>query len=129
MLPDSLSALLVAGASLLGAGQWQDEIERLVGHELVVTDTGYEIVDIAGEGPPLVGCVRRRDAHLYLETADRDLRLTGPLAVPRIAGPNYKVWILGTTQDKSLNAQRIGILAAPGKSTCPRDNQASTSHK
>ncbi len=75
----------------------------------------YRIVDVAGEGAPLVGVVERRGAALWLRpTRGPARRLTGPLAVPRIAGPGYKVWVVGRAgADGSLVARRLGVLAPP----------------
>lgn len=97
----------------------QRELSRLVGHQVEIHSDGYRIMDIANEGAPKVGCVRRNGDQLYLETSEGRWRLTGPLAVPRIAGPNYKVWVIGnTTPAQSLLATRLGILAPPEQSTC-----------
>lgn len=94
-----------------------DEVARLSGHTVQIADDGksYTIEDIAGEGKPVVGTVQRRDADLWLVAAEGEWKLKGPLAVPRIAGPGYKVWVLGDTDDVagSLTAKRIGILRAP----------------
>ncbi len=113
-------ALLLSGLCCFGApAPWQNEVGRLSGHSVEVTATGYTIVDIAGEGAPHVGCVRREGKALFLETADARWRLTGPLAIPRIAGPNYKVWVIGEpTPAKTLPARRLGILATPDRSYC-----------
>jgi hypothetical protein len=74
--------------------------------------TGYTIDDIAGEGRPLVGIVERRGDALWLAGADGSAhRLRGPLAVPRIAGPGYKVWALGRVVGRDLHARRLGVLA------------------
>jgi hypothetical protein len=80
----------------------------------------YVIEDIAGEGRPVVGVVERRGNDLWLVPADADagaaaVKLSGPLAAPRIAGPGYKVWVLGTIDQKngSLRATRIGVLKRP----------------
>jgi hypothetical protein len=95
----------------------QRELERLRGHRVEVAPDGrsYRILDIAGEGAPLVGVVERRGAGLWLRGEDGlDRRLTGPLAIPRIAGPGYKVWVIGSVnQSGQLSARRIGVLAPP----------------
>jgi hypothetical protein len=111
---------LLASLCMLGPEpDWQAEIDRLVGHKVEVSSDGYHILDIAGEGEPLVGCVRREGKDLYLESGDSRWRLTGPLAVPRIAGPNYKVWVVGNpTVAKTLPVKRLGILATPDRSLC-----------
>ncbi len=92
------------------------ELSRLDGHRISLLPGGdYRIVDVAGEGAPLVGVVERRGAALWLRPErGRARRLTGPLAVPRIAGPGYKVWVIGRAgADGSLAARRIGVLAPP----------------
>ncbi|HUH03836.1 MAG TPA: hypothetical protein VML75_17695 [Kofleriaceae bacterium] len=95
----------------------QAEVSRLEGHELTIAadGSGYQIVDVAGEGPPRVGVVERRGGQLWLLGTDGDaLRLSGPLAIPRIAGPGYKVWVIGELDDRGhLRARRIGVLAPP----------------
>jgi hypothetical protein len=113
-------SLLLSGLCLFGSpAPWQEEVERLEGQSVEVTALGYQILDIAGEGAPHVGCVRRVGNSLYLETTSDRWRLTGPLAIPRIAGPNYKVWVIGEpTPAKTLPARRLGILATPDRSTC-----------
>jgi hypothetical protein len=87
------------------------EVDRLVGQTVTVMADGssYTIVDIAGEGPPIVGVVERRGQQLWLDR----WRLAGPLAVPRIAGPGYKVWVIGDIEGDRLTARRIGILRPP----------------
>jgi hypothetical protein len=93
------------------------ELSRLDGHRVSLLPGGadYRIVDVAGEGAPLVGFVERRGAALWLRPERGPARrLTGPLAVPRIAGPGYKVWVIGRAgADGSLVARRIGVLAPP----------------
>ena len=115
MLAEITLMLLLGNAPDLG-----DELGRLIGQEVEVSkDTSeYQITDIAGEGKPLVGCVLRQGEHLYLQQADLNLRLEGELAVPRLAGPGYKVWIIGTRQGDSLLAKRLGILAPPNRNHC-----------
>ncbi|WP_152629906.1 hypothetical protein [Haliangium ochraceum] len=96
-------------------------MSRLAGQRVRVDGAGYRILDIAGEGPPLVGVVERRDDGLWLRGEDgARYRLRGPLAKPRIAGPGYKVWVLGRAQPAQtqgagaeLWAQRLGVLAPP----------------
>jgi hypothetical protein len=113
-------SIVLSGLCWLGANPaWQSEVDRLTGHTVDVADDGYRIVDIAGEGEPHVGCVRLVGKTLYLESGDTRWRLTGPLAVPRVAGPNYKVWVIGSvTPAKTLPATRLGILATPAQSIC-----------
>ena len=94
------------------------ELARLVGQHTTATADGYVIEDIAGEGRPLVGLVERRGDALWLVPADADagapaVRLTGPLAHPRLAGPGYKVWVLGALDaDGALRPRRLGVLRA-----------------
>lgn len=95
----------------------QAEVARLDGHEVTIAadGSGYEIVDVAGEGAPRVGVVEGRERRLWLLGAGGDaVRLSGPLAIPRIAGPGYKVWVIGEVDDRGdLRARRIGVLAPP----------------
>ena len=93
----------------------QMEVERLQGHELHLEDGHYQILDIAGEGAPIVGCVASSERGLEVVTEGERLLLRGPLAVPRIAGPHYKVWVIGSrAPGHILDARRLGILAGPG---------------
>jgi hypothetical protein len=96
------------------------ELARLEGHRVEVAPDGtdYRILDVAGEGAPLVGVVERRGRDLWLRPAvGQARRLRGPLAVPRIAGPGYKVWVMGRdAPDGSLVARRLGVLAPPRRS-------------
>ncbi len=117
-------SLFLSGFCFFGAPpMWQSEVNRLEGQTVEQSDEGYQIMDIAGEGPPLVGCVRREDNSLFLETDEGRWRLTGPLALPRIAGPNYKVWVIGVpTPAMTLAAKRLGILATPDQSICGAPN-------
>ena len=101
--PSAVWGLLLAIAAELG---------RLVGQDVAVTGETYVIRDIAGEGAPRVGVVERRGAELWL-TGEPALRLDGPLAHPRIAGPGYKVWVLGEVRGEVLWARRLGVLATP----------------
>lgn len=94
------------------------ELERLEGQRVAITDQGYEIEDIAGEGKPLVGVVERRGRDLYLVARDgQSYRLQGVLARPRMAGPGYKVWVLGKVSGQApglvIDARRLGVLAPP----------------
>ena len=86
------------------------ELSRLAGQDVAVSGDGYVIRDVAGEGPPLVGVVERRGEELWL-VGDETVRLAGPLATPRIAGPGCKVWVLGDRDASgALQARRIGVL-------------------
>jgi hypothetical protein len=107
-----LAALLGWAPATLPPGP-AAEVERLEGHGVEVTGADYRILDIAGEGAPRVGVVERRAGALWLVTESEALRLAGPLAVPRIAGPGYKVWVVGATDGDTLHARRLGVLAAP----------------
>lgn len=108
-----MSAFLAVIVGLLG-NPIADELSRLEGHDVVVSRDGesYEIRDIAGEGPPLIGVVERDGKKLYL-SAEQRLELRGPLAVPRIAGPGYKVWVIGKRTGDAIAVRRIGILRSP----------------
>ena len=79
---------------------------------------GYVIEDVAGEGAPVVGVVEQRSGALWLAGDDGvAYRLAGVLAKPRIAGPGYKIWVIGTVivhrGENVLRARRLGILAPP----------------
>ncbi len=100
------------------ANQLQTEVDRLEGHEVRITDDAYEIVDVAGEGAPFVGCVVKSDRGLELESGGTRYLLRGPLAIPRIAGPDYKVWAVGNVTGDVLDLRRLGILAGVAKSGC-----------
>ncbi len=102
------------GALLLG-NPVSDELSRLEGHDVVVASDGlsYEIRSVAGEGKPLVGIVERAGSQLFLVTANARLELLGPLARPRIAGPGYKVWVIGKVNSGAITAKRIGVLRSP----------------
>ncbi len=88
---------------------------RLGGQHVRVCADAYVIDDVAGEGAPRVGRVERRGAELWLVTDELAVRLVGALATPRIAGPGYKVWVLGERSGDSLRATRIGVLALPSR--------------
>jgi len=126
----SVAALLAALLSVVGRAAAGDpapprgeppalaaELARLDGQRVEVAPdrASYRILDIAGEGAPLVGVVERRGASLWLRAeVGPPRRLVGPLAVPRIAGPGYKVWVIGrVAPDGELSARRLGILARP----------------
>ncbi len=97
----------------------QAEVERLVGQSLELGADSYTILDIAGEGAPRIGCIEKEAESLYLVDGDQRVRLSGPLAIPRIAGPNYKVWIIGDAKaNAELFVRRIGILAGPSSAGC-----------
>ncbi len=95
------------------------EVARLAGQHVDVSESTYVITDVAREGRPLVGTIERRGADLWLVPTDADagapaVKLAGPLAHPRLAGPGYKVWVLGAPQpDGSLKPRRLGVLRRP----------------
>lgn len=112
--------VVLAAALMVAAGaaraDVKSELARLAGHRVAVAPDGasYRILDVAGEGAPEVGVVERRGAALFLRRADGSaVALAGPLAVPRIAGPGYKVWVLGRIERGALVARRLGVLAPP----------------
>ncbi len=102
------------------------ELSRLEGHKVTVAPNGasYSIDRVAGEGRPLVGTIERRGVSLYLISGGRAMQLTGPLARPRIAGPGYKVWVLGDVRGGMLRARRLGVLARPARASSPRPSSA-----
>ncbi len=87
---------------------------RLRGQTFTIEDGVLAITDIAGEGAPMIGVVARDGDALVLDTPIGRWTLTGPLARPRIAGPGYTVWVLGTPGgDGTLALRRIGVLRRP----------------
>lgn len=109
-----MSAALLALALTLAGGD--PRLERLAGHDARLVDGRLVIEDVAGEGAPRVGVVERRGDALWLLAPDgASWRLRGPLAVPRIAGPGYQVWVLGEVRGDELAARRLGVLAPPGR--------------
>ena len=89
---------------------------RLAGWNIRVGDGVLLIDDIDGDGRPFVGQVERRGTDLWLVTAIGALRLDGPLARPRIAGPGYRVWVVGHRDGATLRAWRIGVIASATRS-------------
>ena len=111
-----LVALLLFAAAGTARADIARELARLAGHRVAVAPDGqsYRILDVAGEGAPEVGVIERRGRSLVLVRSDRSaVPLAGPLAVPRIAGPGYKVWVLGRIERGALHARRLGVLAPP----------------
>ncbi len=102
------AALIVAPAALLASMR-----ARLAGHQAHLGDGVLLIDDIAGLGRPWVGVVQVRCDQLWLITALGALRLTGPLARPRLAGPGYLLWALGRRRATELAVTRLGVLARP----------------
>lgn len=95
-------------------------LARLAGHQARLVDGRLIVDDVAGEGRPWVGVIERHGAELWLRTDDGPLRLAGPLARPRIAGPGYRAWATGSVTDAltpggppTLRLRRLGILARP----------------
>jgi hypothetical protein len=91
---------------------------RLAGQQIAIADDhrSIAIVDVAHEGVPRVGVVEKVDGALWLVAADGRFRLDGPLARPRIAGPGYTVWVIGSVRDAkvpTLTIRRLGILRRP----------------
>ena len=101
-----IAALLLASPSEL--------LSRLQGHQARIVGDEVVIEDVAGEGKPLVGVVERRGRGLWIVGDGFAVELRGPLARPRIAGPGYRVWVLGERTGDTLVARRLGVLAAPG---------------
>jgi hypothetical protein len=117
----TVRSLLLAGAALAAAAgtaraDLAAELARLAGHRVAISPDGasYRILDVAGEGAPEVGVIERRGRALFLRRTDGSaVELAGPLAVPRIAGPGYKVWVLGRLARGALVVRRLGVLAPP----------------
>jgi fructose-1,6-bisphosphatase/inositol monophosphatase family enzyme len=109
-------AILALAAAIAASPAITGELSRLEGQEVAVAKDGqsYTIVDIAGEGRPRVGLVEERSGELWLVEEGGDAhRLSGKLAIPRIAGPGYKIWVIGELDGSNLKARRIGVLAPP----------------
>jgi hypothetical protein len=89
---------------------------RLAGQRFAIAADrrSVRIDDVAGDGPPVIGVVERRGDASYLVRGDGPaLRITGPLARPRIAGPGYTVWISGAVAEGTIAAKRLGVLRRP----------------
>lgn len=108
--------VVVLVATLLAA-----ERARLVGQTVVDRAGGYTIVDVAGLGRPKVGVIEYRGDAPWLIPTDQDagqppVRLAGPLAVPRLLAPGYKVWVLSPPPATgTLTPTRFGVLARPSE--------------
>ena len=107
--------VLLGAPDVAPAPHVADEVARLAGHQVKVASDGksYTITSVAGEGKPTVGVIEPRGDQLWLVSGAEQYRLVGPLAIPRIAGPRYKVWVYGTFSGQVLRAKRLGILARP----------------
>jgi len=89
-------------------------LSRLEGQTATIGPTGLEIADVAGEGPPVIGVVERRGDELWLvPDLPDEVRLLGPLAHPRLLGPGYRVWVIGSRDAGGLTGVRFGVLAPP----------------
>lgn len=115
-------APLAAASLAITAAEAPAMLARLVGQRARVVAGRLVIDDIAGEGRPWVGVVERHGAELWLRTDAGPLRLDGPLARPRIAGPGYRAWAIGAVTPArpatpgappTLRLRRLGILARP----------------
>lgn len=108
------AALIIGEPSRLDA-----MASRLDGHRIRRGDHVLLVEDVAGAGRPWVGVVASRCGALWLDTAVHSFRLTGPLARPRVAGPGYLVWAVGSTSRRSgshsFELQRLGVLARPAE--------------
>lgn len=105
------ASLVIAPPPLIAA-----MASRLAGHRFLAADHALILADVAGAGRPWVGVVAVRCGALWLDTAVTSLRLTGPLARPRLAGPGYLMWAIGRlSPDRSLALHRLGVLARPAE--------------
>lgn len=103
---------VVVGVALVLASP-EEVLARLQGHTARIVGDEVVIDDVAGEGKPLVGVVERRGKALWLVSEDRAWELRGPLARPRIAGPGYRVWVLGERRGEVVVARRLGVMERP----------------
>ncbi|HUQ03296.1 MAG TPA: hypothetical protein VM261_12425 [Kofleriaceae bacterium] len=103
---------VIAVVAVLGSPK--EMLSRLEGHTARIVDGDLVIEDVAGEGQPLIGVVERRGRALWVVGDGFAVELRGPLARPRIAGPGYRVWVLGARRGDVLVARRIGVIGAPG---------------
>jgi hypothetical protein len=98
-------------------------LARLAGHRARLIAGRLVIDDVAGEGRPWVGVIERRGDGLWLVTDGGAVRLAGPLARPRVAGPGYRAWATGALAGDApptLLVRRLGILARPAARAAPR---------
>ena len=107
--PEAAARLAVEPSEIAGV------MARLAGQraEVAPDRRSVRVDDVAGLGRPWVGTVERRGEALWLVTGAGALRLTGPLARPRIAGPGYAVWVAGAARAGALAARRLGVLRRP----------------
>lgn len=106
MIGVAVAVVLVLATPASVLSRLQGHTARLVGDDVVIDD-------VAGEGKPIVGVVERRGRALWVVGDGVAVELRGPLARPRIAGPGYRVWVLGARDGDVLVARRIGVLAPP----------------
>jgi hypothetical protein len=110
---------VVLSAALALAPDTTEVRQRLRGHAYRVQGGSIVIDSVAGEGKPLVGCVVRDGDRLLLQSGDEPtVQLRGELAVMRIAGPGYLVWVLGPRDGDSLTIRRIGVLVPASDNPC-----------
>jgi len=87
--------------------------ERLRGQRIAVQPGAIRIDDAGGDGRPWIGMVARRARELWLVGDGFALRLTGPLARARLAGPGYAIWVTGAITGDAIAAHRLGVLRRP----------------
>ena len=115
----------MAAYAALTPSEIRQELSRLEGHQVVVSAdrSSYRIINVAAEGPAMIGIIEARgnqrwfiriDEHAqHAQHAQQQWQLRGRLAIPRIAGPGYKVWVVGEIRAGELWARRLGILRSP----------------
>lgn len=113
-------APLEAASCAVAADEGEAMLDRLRGHQARLIAGRLVIDDIAGDGRPWVGTVERRGDRLWLRTDGGARLLAGALARPRIAGPGYRVWVVGARiadaaggDEGALLVRRLGVLARP----------------
>lgn len=122
-LARATAAPLEAAIVIAPAAELDAMATRLRGQRARRGDGVLIVTDIAGQGAPWIGVVAARSGALWLDTAVRSLRLTGPLARPRLAGPGYLLWVVGARRDApdaaELEILRLGVLAPPARAPQP----------